>query len=539
VANFIAIDLDSQGLYVVAGDARRSGLKITRAFPWSADTSADGDAPPTLTVETAPAIGEKLRDKLRAANIALAPIFVSIGRDRVILKEVKYPPVDPVEEPAVVRFQAMKEMTESPDDIVLDYAPLGDSDGERLAMVVVMRKDLFNAIQTLSQKLGQKLAGVTPRPYAVAAVVSRALAAGVVPPPAEPTEAIAALTLSPAGGEFTIVRGGEVTFTLAIPAPVVANETMLISQLRRNLAVYAGQHPGHPIQAVYLADGGEVWAERLRSALSVPVHAFDPLMEAAPEIPAALRGRFAGAVGLLAGRAADRLPINFAAPRKPEAPKDPAKKRLVVVATLALLLCGAVLAAGRYYVQGFQSQLTGLQAQRDELKSQITQTGPDAIRLKAIDAWTKREVNWLDELYELADRMPADDSVRLNMLTATAIQADKTGKQEAQANVEIRLAATDNTAATRLSDAFVRANPTANKYYAGTNINFSGPLPATSGNKHTYGATIRLKLNRREPEEYTLINRFTPAKTTSGATGLGSTVEPDTAVVVAPAPQEK
>ena len=117
--NFIAIDLDSQGLFAVCGVAR--GVKITHAI---ALTGEGGDPPPALTLETAKAIGEKLRDKLRAAGLPPAPVLVSVGRDRVILKELKYPPVAPTEEPALVRFQAMKEMSESPDEVVLDYARL-------------------------------------------------------------------------------------------------------------------------------------------------------------------------------------------------------------------------------------------------------------------------------------------------------------------------------------------------------------------------------------------------------------------------------
>ena len=50
------------------------------------------------------------------------------------------------------------------------------------------------------------------------------------------------------------------TFTLSVPAPVLASETLLVSQIRRNLAVYAGQNPGHPVQAVYVAEAEPEWA---------------------------------------------------------------------------------------------------------------------------------------------------------------------------------------------------------------------------------------------------------------------------------------
>jgi Tfp pilus assembly PilM family ATPase len=532
--NFIAIDIESQGIFAVSGAAR--GAKVTHAVAWAGD---GGDVPPALTLEMAKAVGEKLRDKLRASGAQPAPVLVTVGRDRVILKELKYPAVPPTEEPALVRFQAMKEMSESPEDIVLDYAPLGEAGGERRSMAVVMRRELFNAIQAMVVAAGLKLAGVTPRPYALAAGLTRAFAAGGAPAPTEKDDAVAALTLGPGGGEFTVVRRGEVTFTLAIPAPVVASETMLVSQIRRNLTVYAGQHPGHPVTAVYLSEVGGPWAGRLRGALSVPVHAFDPLATAVPDVPEALRGRFAGAVGLLAGRGANALPINFAAPRQPRLEGDPAKKRLALAALAAMLLLAVGLAAGIFFANLQTRNVDALTHRRDDLKSQVERGGPDATRLKAIDQWTGREVNWLDEMYELADRMPADDSARVLAFDAKPVAPDKNGKQDSQATVEVKIAATNTAAGTALADGFVKDNPTANKYYAGVSTSIGGLLTTTS--KYNQSVTIRMKMNRRTPGEYTQNTRFTPPKRTTGSAGITASPPPVAAAPVeeAPPPTDK
>lgn len=534
MANFIAIDLDSQGLYAVAG-ALRGGVKVTHALAWTGD---DENPPSALTADTAKELGEALRDRLRAAGFQPAPVLVTVGRDRVILKELKYPPVAPTEEPALVRFQAMKEMSESPEEVVLDYAPLGEVGGQKRSMAVAMRREQFHAIQTMCQAAGLKLAGVSPRPYAVAACLGRAFATGAVPPPADKTDAVVALTLGPAGGEFTVVRGGEVTFTLALPAPVIANENMLIAQVRRNLAVYAGQNPGRPIEGVYLAEVEGRWADRLGAALGVPVHAFDPLAGAARAVDEQFRGRFAGAVGLLAGQAADALPINFAQPRQPQTQRDPAKRRLTMAALAGGILAFALLVVGYVYAEGGQTEVNALIAKRDGLKQQLEGGGPDAKRLAAVDAWSKREVNWLDELYELSDRMPKEDTVHVTTLKGTQILPGKDGKQDAHANLELKLAATSTNAGNQLLTAF-RDGAGASRYYTGTTITHGGGLRSNAG-KHNTAVIIKTRVIHREPEFYEQNTKF-PAvkKLTGGAAGLASTLPParDTEMALAPQPK--
>lgn len=522
MSNFIAIDLEAGGVYAVSG-AARGAAKVQHALAW---TGADGDPPPALTLDTARAFGEALRAKLKATGGPPAPVLVSVGRDRVILKEVKHPPVPPTEEPALIKFQAVKEMSDAPDDVVLDYVPLGqvtDPAAERRAMAVVLRKEVFHAIQAMCAAAGLKLAGVTPRPYAVAAGLGRAFASGAAPAPERKTDTVTALTLGAGGGEFTVVRDGEVVLTLAIPAPVLASETMLVAQLKRNMAVYAGQNPGHPIGAVYLAEVGPGWAGRLAAALGVPVHDYDPLDGAAPDVPEHLRGRFAGAVGLLAAQGAGALPINFAAPRQPKVTGDPGKRRLVFVAAVAVLLLACGGALGAFFRMETGKDVDALTAERDALKETIDKGATDTKQADAVDMWAKRRVVYLDELHDLADRMPADDSLRVTSFVATPGAINKDGKQTTQANLELRVAATASQPVTDLVSAFDKDNPAqekgkpaVNKYYVGTTPTGGGPLTGAAVGRHTQGFTVRTQINYREPNKYDRRPTFTPPKRSWG-----------------------
>jgi Tfp pilus assembly PilM family ATPase len=510
VPKYLAIDIDPQGLFVTAGSVRGGSARVERALAW-----ADEGGPPPLSARTAKEVGEQLRDRLKAAGIAPAPVLVAVGRDRVILKELRYPAVPPAEEPALVRFQAMKEITESPDEVVLDYAPLvngvADPAAERRSMAVVVRKDVFASVQAMCAAAGLKLAGVTPRPFAVAAGLARAFATGSALPPEAPADAVAVLTLGTHGGEFTVTRGGQVSFTRAVPGPVLASEPLLLAEVRRNLAVYAGQNPAHPVQAVYVAeaeDGVGGWANRLRAALAVPVHPFDPLADAAADVPPAARGRFAGPVGLLAGRAADALPINFAAPRQPKPEQDPKRKQILVAALALLVLVLGGVVFGYLKLDASNKKLAALRQEKADLEDFLKKAEPDAKRLDAVSAWEGRSVSWLDELFDMTDRFPSGDVVRVNSLVAKNLPADpKTGRQVASGDIDLRVAAKNPDAVAGLVAAIDREN-TSKKYYVGTQKTLGGIGGGGTDFRHLY--TVFTRVNRRPPEEYTRQPTFSP-----------------------------
>jgi hypothetical protein len=528
VSKYIAIDLTPGSIFVVAGSARTGHVKIEQALSW---TEADGEAPPALTADTAKRIGETLRDKLKAAGIANAPVLVSVGRGRVILKELRYPVVPAAEEPAIVRFQAMKELSDAADDMVLDYSPLsnGAAEGERRSMAVVIRKELFGAIQQMCVAANLKLAAVTPRPYAIAAGLTRAFASGAVPPPESRTEAVAALLLGPAGGEFTVTRGGEVIFTRDVPGPVASSEPMLLGEVRRNLTMYAGAAPGHPVHGLYVAEASGSWAGRLRAALGLPVHAYDPLNGSVPEIAEALRGRFAGAAGLLAAKAAGAFPINFAAPRQPVVTKDPKRKQLVVAALAVVFFLLCLSAYGYLALSSAENRLTTLQAEKSDLENRVKLLEPDAKRLDAASKWKARGVNWLDELFdntdrfrEAAEKLRPTDKFYATSFEGHAIPPDtKTGKQTSQAKMQIHIGANHKGG----PEAFYQLVRGESKYYSGTLITYG---LAVQGDPSAKDHTVSTLVKSRTPDQYTRYPSFAPLVRENYLPGKGSGTRKET-----------
>ncbi len=396
---FIALDIDPAGGTVVAAAVGKGGVVvIDQALAWEADG-------PPLSVETAAAVGAKLRETLRAAGVKPAPLLLVLGRDRVIFKDVKYPPAAASDEPALVRFQALRDLADAADDVVMDYRPVGATpDGERRAQVVFVRKDVAAAARALAAGAGLRLAGVTPRPFAVAEAAARARGAADF--------AAAVVTPGAHGGEFTVVRGPDVLLSRTLPANAFGSPAALGAELRRNLAVYAGQPGAVPVAGIFIseaADAADAWAARL-DALAVPVESFDPLAgfgAKADLVPSARRGRFAGAVGVVLSRANHPvLPINLAAPRQPKDAPGPARTRVLVGVLAAVLVVAGGGLFGFTRLRAADDRLAALRADARSLDDDTQRLSMDAKRLEAIDQFETRQVVWLDELYDWADRVP-------------------------------------------------------------------------------------------------------------------------------------
>lgn len=416
LSRFIAIDVDAAGLFVAAGFAKGNSVRVEQALPVV-------DDPRPLTLDTAAELGRRLKEALAASRTPAAPALVCIGRDRVVLKDVRHPKTAPTEEPAVVRFQAQRDLAESPDSLHLDYVPLPSPAGgdDRRATAVFVKKDLYNAAKVMCEEAGLKLAGVTPRPYATAAAVRHAVAAGTVTPPETPAAPVGVLSLWDGGGEFVVYHGEHLVFSRSVSGMALQSEVGLVGEAKRSLAAFASQSPRERLDALYLCEGhsgGGSWAARLQQSLPLPVHPFDPLVgsASADAVPTAHRGRFAAAVGLLAARGHGPLPINFVSPRQPRA--EPSKTRAWVLVGLMLVLLLVVgIGGGLYYLHtGLDRRMTKANADKTRATKEIAVEVKTVNKLKAVDDFRKRDVNWLDTLYDITAATPDVNKVRLREL---------------------------------------------------------------------------------------------------------------------------
>jgi Tfp pilus assembly PilM family ATPase len=510
LARYLALDWDHNLLQVVSATVGGGTVRVQRAAAWQ-----EAQSPNPADAE---ALGRLLRERLKDAGIAPAPVLACVGRERVILKEIRYPAVAPAEEPAVVRFQAVKELTDPPDEVIIDYTPLGTApNGERRALALIIRRELLQTYQALCQGAGLKLAGLTPRPFGTAACLERQAeppgATGFATAPrAAPTgpAVVAVLTVAERWAEFCVLRGSTLIFARA-----VAVGPTLVGEVRRSLMVHAGQAPQHPVQALYLAGTGDhaELRERLQDLVGLPVHTFDPFGRAdGADVPAAGRGGFSGAVGLFHAQA-DRagLPINFVRIKQPQPERDPNRRRYVLAAALAVVLLLAGTAWCYFQLADADKELAELNVASADLDGKLVPVEEDAKYLKALGDWNDGGVVWLDELYDLAERFPKDPNLRLTEVQC--IPRTATGKDKHVGTITVIGITTED----RYAQEFSGRLSEESRYY------LIGPLDIVANNtglnfqQFRRKFTTRLDVIKRPPNEYRLtLETGRPARAPEG-----------------------
>jgi Tfp pilus assembly PilM family ATPase len=485
VPRFLALDWDQNQLHLVAANVSGSKVKIQQAIVLDEEkTPNPGDAE---------ALGQLLRERLKAAKIAPAPVLACLGRDRLILKEVRYPNVPESEEAGLVRFQAVKELTDHPDDVVLDYVPVSDRKApEQRSLALIVRRELVTTYQALCQAAGLKLAALTPRPFGMAALARKVIGTTALSPSPEPPDAaVAVVALSGRWAEFCVLQGETLLLTRTLTiGPHLAGE------IRRNLALYAGQAGRPAVRAIYLAGavGGDL-RERLTDLTDLPLHTLDPFAGGEGlALPPGQRGGFAGAVGLLYARAAGALPINFIQPRQPRQQTDPVKRRLVLAA-VALVIFFALLTAASVVVvkPGYQMQQDALASEKDNVEAQLAKFKDDAKRYRDLDGWDSPV--WLDEIYNLAARIPDVNALRITEITVEPLARIAKQQSPYSAKLVIKGTVQGNSHAPfdNLRNAIAS---TAEKYY---NV-----VASQSGFEKNNEFKLTVEVKRRGPADHTL-----------------------------------
>lgn len=436
----VALDWDGPVLRV-AQSADKSGKKMSRYAAERLETTLD------FARLDAAAAGAALSQALQRLEIKPGAVVMGIPRGQVFLRTLSLPkPANADELTSMVHFQIGKEIPYRVDEAVIDFqinpttpAPASASgeSGETAAaplqvevLVAVVKKDLVQKYEAIAQAAGLKLAALGLDSYANARGL---LACGLAGGP----KAVALVSLRHAEVIIDIVVGETLVFsrTAALPrkvhgdspdatAPTQGEGTELINTMTievvRGLHSYEGLD-GHQKVEEILVTGESGQEDAIVDALSQRYSFACRRLNPAGVLGIKDTDKGAGALSVcgLAIAALDQRqwPYDFLHPKRPPAPQNSRRKRLIMVGTaIALVFC---------CLMGIRQHLINNRKKiRDDIQAKIeaeTKNKPIyremRIKAKTVSDWALDKRDWLDHYAYLSMLLPSCSDVYVSSIS--------------------------------------------------------------------------------------------------------------------------
>jgi Tfp pilus assembly PilM family ATPase len=412
MSRLIAFEWDSREARVVVGNARGAELSVEQAFSVPLGEEAAGD-PAAL-------IGQAVKER----RIGKVPAMAALSRSQVELKPLTLPPAPDDELPEMVRLQAVREFTSLGEDWTLDYLPLGEEPLQpREVLAAAVSPEMLARMSKVFEAAGVEPVRVALRPMAAASLFLRSR---------EGSQYAVRLLIDvlPTEADLTVLVDRRVVFTrtarLGGEVLAAVDAKPLVGEIRRTLAGVHSQLQHRRVEGVYLfgaTPAHTTLASRIQEELNLPCRAVDPLVgvhlgrELKQSSPQGLE-RYAALVGLLLDEVQAVEPaLDFLHPHK--APPPPSRKRTYLLAAAAagfvLLLGGLLTYLG---LRGLEKRIAQLREETSMHKHyEDTVKATDKSHLGPLEDWLASDYILLDEIAELAERMPKSDKVMLTHLS--------------------------------------------------------------------------------------------------------------------------
>ncbi len=414
--HLLAVDWDQRETRFILASASGQQLRVQAlaAVPL-VDVVEGGQAPH-------PDVGNSLRAAIAKGKVGRATTLVSVDRSSVELLQLTLPPAQDAELPDMVANQVVRDVPQITDQWVIDFFPLSESThAPRPVVAAAMSPDQLSRIAATCEVAGLKPTRLLFRPMATVSLITRIAA---------PSERVCLIVdrLTDEVDLIVLVEG-KPALLRTVRLPNVANEDKvlkrLLAEINRTAAVaMQNEADGGPVERVYLlGSSGQRHrvADHITNQLFLPVTVVDPFdtVEIDDELRPEDSGRFAPLVGMLFDETEPGAhAIDFLHPRKK--PEPPNYRRYAISA--AALLVMIVLAAGYFVWNGLATldgEISDRVQRRKELDELLKKADQQRRVVAAVDAWEAGNVNWLDELRDLSQRLPPARDIRVLRLNAS------------------------------------------------------------------------------------------------------------------------
>lgn len=418
MSKLLAIEWDSREARVATGRQSGKAVVVEQAFSVDLTPGEPGEA---ITAST---ISDRLTAALSARRVGRAETLVGIGRAGIELRMIHVPSAPDDELPDMVRFQAFRQFTGLGEDWPLDFVKMSTrADGGISVLAAAMQPDTRSQIQKICEAADVSPKRMILRPFAAASLMRQREG------PQTPCQLVVDLLVDEA--DLTVLLDGQVAFIRTVRLGAGDTEQArraLVGEIRRTMGAAQNQLEGQRVDGIIVC-GSEADHDALRGqieeTLSIPTEIYNPfdsvpLSSELKKRPPGHPGRFAPLLGMLLDEAAGTPPqIDFLNPRR--RPEPPDRKRMYMLAAVAAIVLVIGLAA-LWWVQLLvrDNEIQNLVKQNNQLKETHEKLAVQQAKAEAIDDWKQADVNWLDELRRLSERMPPGREAIVTDMSAVA-----------------------------------------------------------------------------------------------------------------------
>jgi Tfp pilus assembly PilM family ATPase/FtsZ-binding cell division protein ZapB len=422
MSDTLALEWEHEQIAGVLATVGGGQVVVRQSFviPRKSATGSDAALPP-----------DWLRQEL--ARLGVAPtsqVLVTLPRDDAFVRRLELPEVPDEELPTIVRFQMGTKSSVSMDDQSLDFIPLAKRSElpGREVLAATVPHELLNEIRQQCQGLNATLAGVGLAATAIAELVVRA-EEGVTGDRSGVSLVVGRFAHRL---EIAVYRLGGVFFSHAarLSAGVDGESQSIVPEVSRALVALRGALSDLKIERVWTLVSpaeqetvGSALERRLNCEVR-PLNAWGMVSTAgeAASPDQAESPQFAGPLGMLLSRGASRaLALDFLNPRKTVVKPDNRKRNLQLAGLGAGALVASLLGYQAWTVSSLDAEIEQLKFKDNQLAAEIKKAKPIENSVALIEKWRGDNVDWLEQMRDLAERMPSTERIYLESLQLTRV----------------------------------------------------------------------------------------------------------------------
>ena len=424
---FVAVSIDSRQLRLVAAQSQRGSVRIVAMQAFDVPLGCDLSDPKVA--------GLLLAACLKQMHLSGSTLAFAVPRGQVVLKPLTLPPGTGASEmPAMVHFQVGKDLPFRVDEAVIDFAVGAHyDDGSSAApagldvLVAALRLPALDYYREVAASAGARLGHLGLAPLANLTILNACFRSAA-------DERLVLVHVSADETEIDIIAGGTLAFSRsavvkvppACDGPDASAQAVgtLINEVTRTVHSYQAMGRAAKLSAVLVMGGAGLEDRGLLSGLSqrlgVPCRLLEP--QGSLPLPAVEgTGAFLPAVGLAMSYGAAAASLDFLNPKRPVTLADPQKKKLAIVAGLAIGLLVVSAGAGWWIVHARDAQNRQLAATLTQLEKDAKAVKELSDRLGAVDGWSGEGRAWLDHLAEVTGAVPPCEEL---YITAFSVNED-------------------------------------------------------------------------------------------------------------------